>query len=345
MMKFSMTGLALLGAMAATPIGATNSPVELKSVLNRLMSDLPGEYDSEPQRFFEAEYKTPLEQQHSRVYRRFVQLNAPQLGVHVLLASVRAGDKSAALKWDEFLVWTLRVDEDRKAVRMSPHRFRNPEQFAAVAPDDAQFNKLTTADLVSATGTAAGCDILWRQVGTQLRGRNDPGSCHEIKMHPKRVSVRFDWEWLLAEEELWINYSGTDPNGRRIAGRPDQTHWRLMKARTFECFLAYRPSVGPEQVHNGLKMHDRGDVLRLELQDGATRRPVFLQLTRGVWPSNSGRNYVDLLRFSLQQGRPEDPPASLKQLGSSIAGADSDRAGFTIGPLSARCKLSKSRAD
>jgi hypothetical protein len=43
----------------------------------------------------------------------------------------------------------------------------------------------------------------------------------------------------------------------------------------------------------------------------------------------------------MYEGRPEDPPAMRKMLGNATGSAASDRAGFTIGNLSARCKLPK----
>jgi hypothetical protein len=327
------------GALLAMPAAATNSPIELKTALARLMAGLPGEYDSEPQRFFEAESRTPPAQQHARVYRRFTRIDAPDVGANVLVATVHGGDKYAKFDTAEFQVWTLTVDEARRAVRMSPRRFRDSTKYQAIATDAARLKGLAAAELVPATG-AAGCDLYWRLVGTQLRGRTDPGACR-MTLQRQAAEASFDWEWLFNDEELWITFAGRDPGGRLVMGRADQTHWRLMKARTFECFLAYRPESGPEQLLNGLSMHDRGDVLRLELQDGAVRRPVFLELIRGVWPSNSGRNYLDLLRFSLYEGRPEDPPESRKLLGNATGSAATDRAGFTIGNLSSRCKLPK----
>jgi hypothetical protein len=332
-------GLAALAALLAVPAAATNSPIELKTALARLMASLPGEYDSEPQRFFEAEYKTPPEQQHARVYRRFTRIEAPDVGANVLVATVHGGDKYAPFDLAEFQVWTLTVDETRRAVRMSPRRFRDPAKYQAIATDAARLRGLAASELVPATG-AAGCDLYWRLIGSQLRARNDPGTC-QMTLRRQDVEATFDWEWLLNDEELWITFAGRDANGRLVMGRADQTHWRLMKARTFECFVAYRPEAGPEQVLNGLSMHDRGDVLRLELKDGAVSRPAFLELIRGVWPSNSGRNYLDLLRFSLYEGRPEDPPEARKLLGNSTGSAATDRAGFTIGNLSSRCKLPK----
>ena len=239
----------------------------------------------------------------------------------------------------EFQVWTISVDDARKAVKMSPRKFKDPAAFQAVATDAAKLKGLTAEQLVPASG-AAGCNIYWRLIGTQLRGQTDPGACGTT-LQRLNVKATFDWEWLLNDEELWINFAGRDAAGKLVMGRADQTHWRLMKARAFECFLSYRPEGGNEQVHNGFTMHDRGDIHRLDLKDRAGTKPVFLDLIRGFWPSNSGRNYVDLLRFQVYDGKPEDPPESWKLIGNATGSAATDRAGFAAGPLSARCKLPK----
>jgi hypothetical protein len=58
-----------------------------------------------------------------------------------------------------------------------------------------------------------------------------------------------------------------------------------------------------------------------------------------MWPSNSGRNYVDLLRFTVYQGKPEDPPETWVALGNAHTSSGSDRAGFQGENLSGRCKV------
>lgn len=331
--------LMLAALLAASPAAATNSPIELKGVVASLMAWLPGEYDSEPQRFFEAEYITPPDQQHQRIYRAFTRIEAPDVGENVIVATVHASVKYSAFDFAEFQVWTVSVDVARQAVVMSPRKFKDPEAFRGIATYAAKLKGLKAYQLAPASG-AAGCDIVWRLIGTQLRGHTEPGRCTST-LRRANGEATFDWEWLLNDEELWITFAGKDGAGNLVMGRADQTHWRLMKARTFECFLAYRPDGGPEQVHNGFAMHDRGDVHRLDLKDARGTTPVFLELIRGVWPSNSGRNYLDLLRFTVYEGDPAKPREELKIIGNSLGSAGTDRAGFAAGPLSARCKLPK----
>jgi hypothetical protein len=323
--------------LAFTPAAlATNSAIELKTALKDLMAKLPGEYDNEPQRFFEAEYKTPKELQHQRVYRAFTRIDAPEVGENVIVATVHSGDKYSAFDGAEFQVWTLAVDDARQAVRMSPRKFKEPAKYIPIATDAAKLKGLSASELIPAKG-AAGCDILWRLHGTQLLGRTDPGTCNAT-LTRLQTEAAFSWEWLLNDEELWITFDGRDPTGKLVMGRADQTHWRLGKARNYECFLSYRPAKGEPQVHNGFIMHDRGDIHRIELKDGKKARPVFIELIRGMWPSNSGRNYLELVRMQVYDGTPEAFSED-SLIGNATGSGETDRVGFTAQDLSGRCKL------
>ncbi len=337
MKKIIPFAVAALALNVSAPAQATNSPIELKVVLKDLMAKLPGQYDNEPQRFFEEEYKTPKDQQHQRVYRAFTRIDAPEVGENVIVATVHSGSKDAAFDQSEFQVWTLSVDQSRQVVRMSPRKFKDPAKYTPIATDAAKLKGLAASELIPAKGAAA-CDILWRLSGRQVLGRTEPGTCN-AHLSRLQTDATFNWEWLLNDEELWITFDGRDLTGKLVMGRPDQTHWRLGKARNFECFLTYRPKGGEAQVNNGFIMHDRGGIYRTALQKGKASQPVFIELIRGMWPSNSGRNYLDLLRMQVYEGKPEDDPKTWKLIGNATGSAQTDRAGFTSQDLSGRCKL------
>lgn len=327
----------VLAATGATPALATNSPIELRTQAQRLVDLLTGEFDSEPQRFFEQESATPLELIHSRVYRVFTRVSLPALGDQVLFVQVRSGGREGRPDPIETLLWTISVDETRRAIRMSPRAIRDVERYFGAENDPARLATLQPAS-TAPPGAPGACDIWWRLEGRQLVGRTDPEACRG-PLRPGGAVLAWSWEWVLADEELWINFAGRAPDGALAFGRPDQTHWRLGKARRFECFLAYQPQVGERQVVDGLSLHDRGDVHRWNVRNGERSLPLFLQLNRGMWPSNSGRNYTDLLRLDVYEGRPEDAPEKWIRIGGSIASAASDRAGFMTPELSGRCDL------
>jgi hypothetical protein len=319
---------------------ATNSPIELKGVLATLLRDLPGHYDNAPQVFFESEYETPPAQRHPREHRAVLALSSPALGEGVLLSTVRRGPKSAALDERETRVWTLAIDAERRAVRMVPWQFRETARFAPAAAtgtasgEVSGFSSLTRADLTPAEGPS-GCTLWWRLVGNQLVGESDPTACVAGKGRDAR---RWDWQWVLTSEELWSRYTARDSAGRIVAESPGGSHVRLGKERDFECLFGYRPPDGPPVSFNGARMRDRGDTLVWEPRSQPARK-FHYELIRGMWPSNSGRNFEDLLRLYMYEGDPASPPESRRLLGVGWASADSDRASFGDGVYSGRCKL------
>jgi hypothetical protein len=329
-------GFALLAALLmASPAAATNSPIELKSVLARLMDTLPGQFDNAAQLYFEEDSKTPKELLHGRVYRSFTRIDAPDIGANVLVATVRYGGKDGQFDGSEFQVWTLSVDAERKAVKMSPRRFKDPAKYIDIARDADKLKGLTSADLVAPSG-AAGCDVFWRVYGTDLRGVTEPGACSSMSSTLK-VPLNWEWEYILTADEMWLSFAGRDGTGKIVSGRPDQVHWRLGKARDMECLFGYRPEKGEPQVNNGPRMHDRGDVYVWQTK-APNQRQFYYTLLRGIWPSNSGRNYEDLMRISMYEGDPAKPDKA-KFLGMGWASGASDRASFGDGMYSARCKV------
>lgn len=85
-------------------------------------------------------------------------------------------------------------------------------------------------------------------------------------------------------------------------------------------------------------MHDGGDTYAWTVK--GVKEPVHLELMRGMWPSESGRNYTELLRLEMFYGEPDlESRDKRKVLGNGWASADSDRTAFGNVTWSARCKL------
>ena len=333
--------LVVATAALSTPRAhATNSPIELKRVLESLMAWLPGEFDNAPQVFFETETKTPKDLLHARNYRAFHRIKAEGLGENVLIGELRAGGKQASRSPAEIRVWTLSIDDTRKVVRMSPRRFKTAEEekrWAGVVRDPLALAgaTLSASDLIAGDGVA-GCEILWRLRGQQLTGKSEKDGCKGRLQNG--TTFDFTWEWTLNDEELWIALAGRDASGAIVFGPQDGTEFRLGKARDFECLFSHRPKTGEPVVLNGARMHDRGDIFVWEPKLSPARK-FYYELIRGMWPSNSGKNFDDLLRIYMYEGDPDGPPEKNTFLGLGWASASSDRASFSSANYSGRCKL------
>ncbi len=131
---------------------------------------------------------------------------------------------------------------------------------------------------------------------------------------------------LLGAEELWVD----DPSAP-VANT-------LLKSASFDCFVAVRLANGKPHAMTGLTLHDRGGSITLATPEEPARQ-LSLILRRGLWPSNSGNNFTQLLSLYLYEAGKENT------LGNGWAAGHSDRVGFGVGDelpggqnASARCK-------
>ena len=167
---------------------------------------------------------------------------------------------------------------------------------------------------------AGGCRWRWSRLNGLWRaipeGVCDPAAARII-----------DTTWWLGPEELWLE--------RRAAAPMIE----LGRARDFDCFVAIEaPGIKPF-ARTGLKVHDRGGTVRLRT-DEPQPRTLELMLRRGMWPSNSGNNLVELLAVYLQE------VDAANVIGTGWATPESERVGFgTDGrptggdrAVNARCK-------
>ncbi|MDX2223757.1 MAG: CpcT/CpeT family chromophore lyase [Rhodospirillaceae bacterium] len=325
-------GAAGMAAVAmSAPAQATNSKMELAAVLRDLMAWMPGSYSSAPQVFFENEVGPPPDGVHENFHRVFAKIDAPHLGEHVMYTQIRIEGDEGTLYSGQQVLFIISIDEKHQAVNVAGRRIKDPENYV-----DAHLHPEMWSTIAPDPDYGGNCDFRWRRSGAQLKGVLNDGTCTMVS---KRSGTQLTWdaEWILTPGELWIYDNGYLADGSLFQGRADKTHLRMYKSRDFECFASYRPAKGDPVVNNGFVMHDRGDVHTLVVK--GLKQPVHLHLMRSMWPSDSGRNYADLLRLELYQGEPDPLAKDRKMIGYSWAGAASDRTGFDAGAWSARCKL------
>lgn len=132
--------------------------------------------------------------------------------------------------------------------------------------------------------------------------------------------------WL-GVDEFWLESS------------PDSVATELGRAHDYECYIALKPQGVKPQIFTGLRLHDRGGTLQVTTDEQPARK-LTLSLRRGMWPSNSGNNLVELLSLYLHE------PGNPSILGSGWATPEASRVGFGTeeeGPtdpktVNSRCK-------
>ncbi len=221
-----LTTFTLLIGTATTSGTALSDNEHLEHLLVRLMTTLPGEFDSQQQMHAEQATNTPSESVHSHVYRSFIRIDAPAIGENVLVSTVRYGGRDGQFDNFEFQVWALTIDVEKSAVRMQPHRFKTPEKYLANNRNPNAFTNLVASELIPGNG-AAGCPPYWVANADALRGATHP-PCNSLS---ETMGIVLDWEWAFSLDEsgVWINFAGRNEAGDIVNGRTDQMPWRLDK--------------------------------------------------------------------------------------------------------------------
>ena len=324
--------VAIALALLASSVGATNSKPELMKVLEDLLAWLPGEYSSMPQVFLERNLGAPPDGEHDLFYRVFAEIEAPHLAEHVIYTQIRLDSDDGPVFPGQQVVFLISVDEARGAVSISGRRIKDPQKYV-----DAHLRPEVWPELQPDPDFGGNCNFNWRRHGRQLRGLlGEFGECTIVSKNSGRW-MTWDAEWILNPDELWIYDNGYLEDGSLIVGRSDRTHLRLYKARRYECFAALRYKDGSNQVINPFFMHDRGDVFTITTEEPEPRE-LRLEFLTSLWPSSSGRNFVDLMRLTLHDGEPHAYSQD-NVVGNAWSTPDSGRVGFTTEWASARCKL------
>lgn len=165
-----------------------------------------------------------------------------------------------------------------------------------------------------------GCRWRWTNINGLWRALAE-GECDESVA---RIAGK---TWWLAADELWLERRG------------EPVMIELGRARDYDCFVAVDVPGGKSFARTGLKLHDRGGTVRLDTEE-TKPRTLELMLRRGMWPSNSGNNLVELLTLNLQE------VGASEVIGTGWATPDSPRVGFGTGgkamggdrAVNARCK-------
>ena len=226
-------------------------------------------------------------------------------------------------------ILVVAADEEALQLRMTMYPLADPGRYVDLQDADSSVQRAVKIE----TGTMISqCPLQWRREIDQLRG----SFLSECRVTPpnRKQPVFVQVAWSLSAEELWILDRAHDGSGGWVTGRPDGFPLKYYKVRDFECYLAMELGDGERLVENPFFLHDRGDeaVFMTGVEEPAKARVV---LRRSMWPSRSGRNFVQLLRIVVYLDDSAEPA------GLGWATPESGRVGFGTGRLQARCKLSE----
>lgn len=172
-------------------------------------------------------------------------------------------------------------------------------------------------------GASRRCDWRWsRHNGAWLAEAVD-GACADGASEPGLAGKTL---WL-DDDELWLEGHG--------AAVPTE----LGRAHSHECFVATQLRGGKPEVFMGIRTHDRGGTVDLVTKEIPARQ-LTLTLRRGMWPSNSGNNLLELLALTVrEEGKPTKVWSGWATPDSPRVGFGNDEEGAEAGTsINARCK-------
>jgi len=297
-------GLSIFAGFFCSAMAAT-APVELGQAEGRLQLSqitalLAGVYDNDPQRFYLEGMKRG-------------KTAPPRLHLEIR--------KSAQLP-NGFDLEERDGSEHAPIVRSG----------ALTLENDAKTRQVTMRLQVTmpVTGDSARCEWRWRKHLSSWLAE-PVGDCADA------VSAGLAGKILwLADDALWLQSVGGAAAAAAAAGMVDTAE--LGRANMHECFVAVQARGGEPQIFMGLKTHDRGGTLDIVTKEKIPRK-FNLTLRRGMWPSNSGNNLLELMTLTARE---EGQPV---QASSGWATPDSPRVGFgneeeleSGRSINARCK-------
>ena len=274
---------------------------ELESILQDLVSWLPGAWDSYPQIHLERRVRTPAEGEHDHWHRTFARIDAPQIGPVVFYGQINIGGRDGPLLPRSQILYVATIDEARHAVNMNGQSPLDADKFVNLHERPELWSQVRMRD-----AAALNCDFLWRRDGVHLfavldgkseeRRKYGRGSCN-YNMANTDVEFMADAEWVLSPDVLWdydINLIG----GRQFIGRADRTHIRLYRTAGYRC------SVSDRQGKRDWFAHDRGAKTGVR---NAAGRDVELMLLRAPMPAKQGPGMTDRLRLLVKAVDSESP--------------------------------------
>ncbi len=206
--------------------------LELLAVLRDLAAWLPGEYSSAAQVDLESVRGAPPSGPHQRQLRQIARIDAPQLGEYVFVSQTRLGSRRSdplAAVQPQLLV--VAIDAKRRAVGMVGRRILDAAKFENLGSRPDLWGKVAFDPAYGAN-----CTVLWRLHGRQLVGRVADASTEDSCTMTARDGRRLRWqnEWVLNPDQLWIDDNGYNADGSLFQGRADRAHLRLTRVRDDE---------------------------------------------------------------------------------------------------------------
>lgn len=317
-------GFVLLAQLTAAPaaFSATESNPHARD-LKLLAQWFSGQFDNEEQIWFERDPRssTPGTQRHERIHVTHTRLDLPSFGDHVFYVEEYKDNNPDELIRQRFVIFS--ADPEADSIRMQQGFFKdaagfrgaanNPDRFSGLLPDQVFF--------------MSECDVFWNRVGGQFHGEMNPKACVFGEGEKRRYSVH---NLILSSDQYWrVDSTFLVSDDSLHVGHPVNEPYRLRRAKSFVCDVAFRDDEGNAEEVKGVRLHSQGGVA---------------EVTR----NSDGNVYTLLMRdkeYPYYETRPDFIYFSVREKGQSrsivysVNDTQSRRLGVSVGWLNAHCYL------
>jgi CpeT/CpcT family (DUF1001) len=217
-------------------------------------------------------------------------LDASPFGPIAFYVEYRSGGEAGKIVRQR--VWTLTLDSQLAALRLSTFSPKDGGPLDGAWRDAARLSSINPADFVPVNG----CDIIWRRRAEGFSGETRPGACKVpiagVSQRNLTVTERHD-----VSASAWdVRDIGVDDRGTRVFGSADNAPTRLRRVSTFVCWAGSRRA-GDAVSASGLILHDQGGVVTATLA-GAVPSSVTIRLRNVEWPIGQNRPSLTLYVMS-----------------------------------------------
>lgn len=202
---------------------ASSVSAQNKTALEELAGMLSGEFESRQQMQEDLDAGLADGKRHYWVNRTFQQVEAPEVGSHVFVATTEYNFNRWIFDFNEFYVWTLEVADNPEQIVMTPRRFKEQEKKLPFAREAWKLAGFGPDDLEAARGGGA-CTIVWMRTAEGFMGESEPCS---VMSTTKGKMLDWEWRFDLMPQALFVEFNGRDETGASLDGTDGMAPYRL----------------------------------------------------------------------------------------------------------------------
>lgn len=268
---------------------------------------------------------------HTRLYISHDKIDAPWLGEYVYYQRTHSGGRDKPVYRHGIMV--AEADYQQGGVRVAQYKFHQHKAFDDV---DAETMSLSEADIYR---FGDGCDALFKQVGEGFIGGISPDTCRVKGRSGRQIGIKT--AQYLGADAFYHLEEGYSVDGQELFGREDDIPHKLLRARPFKCWAAFKTDKLKENgephwdFFPNIVVHDQGDIAEFTTTESAPKS-YFIRLKQTQFPAGSR---PDVFELFVHENNQEAKQQYSKALSYTWTNSDAKRLGINLRWMQSSCAL------